>query len=125
MKKFSMIKENNEVIDLFSNKNKKFKELIINDIDYNNKSELIETIQLNIDSLKQSGKTTLKSLQDYDDKIEFTIENYSIINAVLENTDWFNTAPIQMDITDIKLWLSKACDTSLLHIFNEMLLELK
>lgn len=125
MKKFSMIKENNEVIDLFSNKNKKFKELIINDIDFNNKSELMETIQLNIDSLKQSGKTTLKSLQDYDDKIEFTIENYSIINAVLENTDWFNTAPIQLDITDIKLWLSKACDTSLLHIFNEMLLELK
>lgn len=125
MKKFSMIKENNEVIDLFSNKNKKFKELIINDIDYNNKSELIETIQLNIDSLKQSGKTTLKSLQDYDDKINFTIENYSIINAVLENTDWFNTTPIQLDITDIKLWLSKACDTSLLHIFNEMLLELK
>lgn len=120
-----MIKENNEVIDLFSNKNKKFKELIINDLDYNNKSELMETIQLNIDSLKQSGKTTLKSLQDYDDKIEFTIENYSIINAVLENTDWFNTAPIQLDITDIKLWLSKACDTSLLHIFNEMLLELK
>lgn len=125
MKKFSLIKENNEMLNLFSNKNKKFKEYILDNLEFENKDELKNSIELNIESLKVDGKTTLLSIQEFDDKIDFILQNDNMINSVLLATDWFNTSPAELDINNIKTWLNKGCDTALLNVFNEMLLEIK
>lgn len=125
MKKFSLIKENNEMLNLFSNKNKKFKEYILDNLEFENKDELKNSIELNIESLKVDGKTTLLSIQEFDDKIDFILQNDNMINSVLLTTDWFNTSPAELDINNIKTWLNKGCDTALLNVFNEMLLEIK
>ena len=125
MKMFSLIRENNEMLNLFSNSNKKFKEYILDNLEFENKEDLIQIVELNIESLKVGGKTTISSIQEFNNKIDFILQNDNMINSVLETTDWFNTSPAELDINNIKTWLNKACDTALLNVFNEMLLELK
>lgn len=124
MKSLSMFRESAELESEFSNKNIKFKKIILENLEYSNKEELVDILQLNIESLKNSGKTTLSNIQEFDDKIKFIIEFDGMINSVLQKTDWFNTSPIELNIDNIKKWLSKGCDTALLNIFNEMLLEI-
>jgi len=124
MKTLSLLKENNEIINKLSNKDIKFKKIILENLNYDNLENLKEIIKINIESLKNSGKITLTNLQNYEDKIMFVTTNSEIISAVLEDTDWFNTTPAELDINNIKLWLSKALDTALLNVFNEILLEL-
>lgn len=124
MKSLSMFRESAELESEFSNKNIKFKKIILENLEYSNKEELVDILQLNIESLKNSGKTTLSNIQEFDDKIKFIIEFDGMINSVLQKTDWFNTSPIELNIDNIKKWLSKCCDTALLNIFQEMLLEI-
>lgn len=124
MKSLSLLKENNEIINKLSNRDIKLKKIILENIEYSNLEELKEIIKINIKSLKESGKITLNNLQNYDDKIAFVIENSDIVSSVLEDTDWFNTTPAELDINNITLWLSKALDTALLNVFNEILMEL-
>lgn len=119
-----MLREGNGLEDHFSNKNKKFKNYILDNIKYEDINSLIEILELNIESLKKSGKTTISSIQDFDNKLEFIIKNDNMINNVLQNTEWFNTPPAELEINNIKNWLSKGCDTALLNVFKEMLVEL-
>lgn len=124
MKTLSMLKEDNEIVNKLSNKDIKLKKIILENLEFNNLEDLKNIIQINIESLRENGKITLTNLQEYDDKINFTIENSDIISSVLEDTDFFNTTPAELEINNLKLLISKALDTALLNVFNDMLLEL-
>lgn len=124
MKHFTHIKENNEIINTLSNRHIKFKEYILDNLDYDNKEDLINILTINKESLSIDGKNTIKSLQTIEDKMTFSINNHEILSSVLNDTDWFFTQPNQLGIDNVSVWLSKAVDTALLNVINIMLSEL-
>lgn len=125
MKNFKTIRENNEMMARLSAKNKLFKDLIIKDIESDSIDEIKNILELNKKSLESNGQVTLKSFQDLDDKIKFSIEHDELLDNILKDTDWFTKTPSQMNLNNIKSWLAKAVDICLLEVINNILTELQ
>lgn len=125
MKTFKMILEQNEIKEQLSNKYKAFKEYILDNLDFTNKEQLIELLTISIDTLENSGKNTVMSLQTTNDKLNFISENHQLIDSVLNDTDWYFTSPNQLNIKDILMWNNKAVDVATLNCLKSILDDLK
>lgn len=125
MKTFKMILEQNEIKEQLSNKYKAFKEYILDNLDFTNKEQLIELLTISIDTLENSGKNTVLSLQTTNDKLNFISENHQLIDSVLNDTDWYFTSPNQLNIKDILMWNNKAVDVATLNCLKSILDDLK
>jgi ArsR family metal-binding transcriptional regulator len=124
MKSFKLIKENNEIRNKLSNKHIKMKNIILDNLTYENISDLIQTLDISIKSLKTDGKNTLQNLQSFDEKVQFMLENNDIINDVLNETDLFNTPLNRLNINNIEVFISKAIDLAILKVMELIKTEL-
>ena len=124
MKSFKLIKENNEIRNKLSNKHIKMKNIILDNLKFENLSDLIQTLDISIESLKADGKNTLQNLQSFDEKVEFMLENNDIINDVLNETNLFNTPLNRLNINNIEVFISKAIDLAILKVMELIKTEL-
>lgn len=125
MNSFKLLVEKNDIQNLISNKYKGLKLYLLQNIDYNNKEELINALQIGIDSLENSGKNVVLSLQTVQEKITFITERHELIDSVLKDTDWYYTSPNQLDINNLMTWLDKAIDTATLYCSKQLLTDLQ
>lgn len=124
MKSFKLIKENNEIRTKLSNKHIKMKNIILDNLKFENISDLLQTLDISIKSLKGDGKNTLQNLQSFDDRMQFMLENHDIINDVLNETDLFNTPLNRLNINNIEIFISKAIDLAILKVMELIKTEL-
>ena len=118
MKKFSLIKEQNEILDSLTNKHIKLKELLLENIEFDDVNDLLTQLDMGIESLKNDGKNIIMNLQTFDDKIKFLTENNDSISNVLNETQWFSTPSNRLNISNIQQYLDKAIDTMTLNVLE-------
>jgi hypothetical protein len=118
MKKFSLIKEQNDVTNNLSNKHIKLKELLLENITYDNREDLLSQLDMGIESLKNDGKNIIMNLQSLDEKITFIIENNELISNVLNETQWFDVPSSRLNITNLEQYLTKSIDTMSLQLLE-------
>ncbi len=122
MKKFSLLLEQNELINSFSNEYKGLKTIIYDLIKPENKQQLINDLTTNTKSFEAGGKNTL--LLDIESKMDFLLKNDALIDSVLEKTEWFARTPIQLGFKSLTLYLDKGIDVALNHVMKAMLNDL-
>lgn len=118
MKNFSLIKEQNEILDSLTNKHIKLKELLLENIEFDDVNNLLTQLDMGIESLKNDGKNIIMNLQTFDDKIKFLTENNELISNVLNETQWFSTPSNRLNISNIQQYLDKAINTMTLNVLE-------
>lgn len=124
MKNFTLLREQNEVLNKLSNKYKKLKEIVLSNIEFTSVDDLKSLLQMNIDSLNSKGSITIPGLQTQKELMAFFDANSDLIDDVLADTDWFTKTPSQLDIHSVMVWITSAIEKALYQVIQTIINEL-
>lgn len=124
MLQFTLVSEKNDIAERISYRHAAMKKKLLSMMEWNTIEDLTDKLKIMYNSISNGEHIKLPMLKTAEQIIGFWNDNYTEIDNILKETEWFGHTPRQMGIESIHIYIIKGTKRALCEMCKQILQDL-